>query len=222
MSNTTSARENIFARLHSSSISGASYAPVPEKWVPAAIEDKKERVAKFVQLMTAMRTEVYEVKGDEWVAKLQEIMTERGLKNLVYGQDTEISKKLESAWKGKKDIGPLVPWTADIEAFRDELFEASAGITTTMGGIAEAAAMILWPTPAEPRLLSLVPPVHFAVVKADKIWTSFAEAIEALDWNAKSPTNALLISGPSKTADIELILQFGVHGPTDLIVFVVD
>lgn len=221
MSN-TSARENIFARLHSASIAGASYVPAAEKWVPAPIEDKAARVARFVELMSAMRTEVHQVKGDEWIGKLQEIMAERGLKNLVYGQDTDISKKLESAWKGKKDIAPLVPWTADVEEFRDELFEASAGITTTMGGIAESAAMILWPSPQEPRLLSLVPPVHFAVVKADKIWTSFAEAIEALDWNAKAPTNALLISGPSKTADIELILQFGVHGPTDLIVFVVD
>ncbi len=221
MSNVNSSRDNIFTRLKANTAASA-HVPEVDAWVPAPITDKKERVAKFVELMSAMRTEVHQVKGDEWVAKLQEIMAERGLKNLVYGQGTDISKKLEAAWKGKKDIGPLVPWTQDAEAFRDELFEAGAGITTTMGGIAEAAAMILWPSPEEPRMLSLVPPVHFAVVKADKIWTSFAEAIEALDWSAKSPTNALLISGPSKTADIELILQFGVHGPTDLIVFVVD
>lgn len=222
MSN-TSARENIFARLHTARSAGQTYAPVPEKWEPAPIEDKKARVARFVELMKAMRSEVYQVKGDEWVGKLQEILAERGLKNLVYGPGTEIAKKLESAWKGKKDSGTeLVPWKDDVEVFRDDLFAADAGITTTMGGIAEAAAMILWPSPQEPRLLSLVPPVHFAVVKADRIWTSFSEAVRELDWNAKAPTNALLISGPSKTADIELILQFGVHGPTDLIVFLVE
>ncbi len=222
MSNTSS-RENILARLHASRAAADVYAPVPESWEPPLIEKKKDRVARFVELMTAVRSEVYQVKGDEWVGKLQELLTERGLKKLVYGPGSPLAKKLEAAWKAKKGSDTeLVPWTADVEEFRDELFQADAGITSTMGGIAEAAAMVVWPTPEEPRLLSLVPPVHFAVVEADKIWTSFSEAIRVLDWDAKSPTNALLISGPSKTSDIELILQFGVHGPTDLIVFVVD
>ena len=69
--------------------------------------------------------------------------------------------------------------------------------------------------------MSLVPPIHIAVVSDDKIYATFIEAMHKLNWVAEAPTNALLISGPSKTADIELILQFGVHGPTDLIVFVV-
>jgi L-lactate dehydrogenase complex protein LldG len=41
-------------------------------------------------------------------------------------------------------------------------------------------------------------------------------------WQDGMPTNALLISGPSKTADIELTLTFGVHGPKELIVFVLE
>ena len=41
-------------------------------------------------------------------------------------------------------------------------------------------------------------------------------------WPEKMPTNAVLISGPSKTADIELILAFGVHGPKELIVLILS
>lgn len=67
------------------------------------------------------------------------------------------------------------------------------------------------PDEQEPRLMSLVPPVHIAVLKAEKIHDTLAEAM---------PTNLLLISGPSKTADIELTLAFGVHGPKELIVFI--
>jgi len=66
-----------------------------------------------------------------------------------------------------------------------------------------------------------VPPVHFAVLTAEKLHQTFAEAIAAEKWNQGMPTNALLISGPSKSADIEQTLAYGVHGPTELIVLLV-
>lgn len=76
--------------------------------------------------------------------------------------------------------------------------------------------------PEEPRLLSLVPPVHIALVDAKNIYCNFADALTAGNWQAGMPTNALLISGPSKTADIELTLAFGVHGPREVIVLVLE
>ena len=42
------------------------------------------------------------------------------------------------------------------------------------------------------------------------------------NWSAQMPTNAILISGPSKTADIEMTLAFGVHGPRELIVLIIE
>ncbi|MEZ5582886.1 MAG: LUD domain-containing protein [Candidatus Competibacteraceae bacterium] len=68
--------------------------------------------------------------------------------------------------------------------------------------------MILWPSPQEPRLMSLLPAIHIAVLDADNIHNTFNEAMRAGQWNDHMPTNALLISGPSKTADIELTLTF--------------
>ena len=50
----------------------------------------------------------------------------------------------------------------------------------------------------------------------------FTEAMSSERWQEGMPTNVLLISGPSKTADIELVLTFGVHGPKELIVLIVD
>ena len=91
----------------------------------------------------------------------------------------------------------------------------------TLGAVAETGSLILWPTKEEPRLLSLTPPVHIAVVSAGQFYTTFYEAIETNQWAANMPTNALLISGPSKTSDIEQELCYGVHGPKELIVFIV-
>jgi len=67
-----------------------------------------------------------------------------------------------------------------------------------------------------------VPPVHIAVLKADTVFISLADAMREGRWAEGMPSNMLLVSGPSKTADIELILAFGVHGPKELVVLIVE
>ena len=80
--------------------------------------------------------------------------------------------------------------------------------------------MILRPGPDEPRQLSLVPPIHIALLDVDRLFDTFwqAQTEEPEFWIQDMPTNAILISGPSKTADIEQTLTYGVHGPKSLIV----
>ncbi len=99
--------------------------------------------------------------------------------------------------------------------------DIDVGITGTMGAIADTGSLIVWPTVDEPRLMSLVPPIHIAVLEASKMFDSFPEAINKLGWNKKPPGNTLLISGPSKTADIEGILCYGAHGPKQLVILVI-
>ena len=69
--------------------------------------------------------------------------------------------------------------------------------------------------------MSLLPPVHVALVRQGDIVDNLAGLIRAQDWASRMPTNAVLVSGPSKTADIEQTLAYGVHGPKELIVLVV-
>jgi L-lactate dehydrogenase complex protein LldG len=59
-------------------------------------------------------------------------------------------------------------------------------------------------------------------LEADTIFSSLADAMRSGQWAQDMPTNLLLISGPSKTADIELTLAFGVHGPKELIVYILE
>ena len=88
--------------------------------------------------------------------------------------------------------------------------------------IAETGSLILWPSTDEPRLMSLVPPVHIALLKASEIHDNLYDMMVAQDWAAGLPTNVLLVSGPSKTADIEQVLAYGAHGPRELIVLVLE
>ena len=181
-----------------------------------------EKVEKLKGFMEAVRTEVHVIEDADWVDPLKRILKRRDLKTLLHAPETAIGDRLKTGWLSENaDLPELVTYEGDIEDYKDELFHIDAAITSTMGGIAETGVIILWPDQKEPRLMSLVPPIHIAVLEAEKIYNTFSEAIETGNWPEKMPTNVLLISGPSKTADIELTLAFGVHGPKELIVLIV-
>ena len=132
-----------------------------------------------------------------------------------------IGVQIEAGWPaGAQGLPALVAYSEPVETFKAELFRIDAGITGTLGAVADTGAVVLWPTAGEPRLLSLVPPVHVAVLDADRIYDSLGAMMEAQKWADGMPTNALLISGPSKTADIEFTLVFGVHGPKEMVLLI--
>jgi L-lactate dehydrogenase complex protein LldG len=213
------ARERILSRLKAS---GTHQTEVPEASLPPQLSlDREARIERLTELMTAIRTEVHIVDADSWIEKLKVLAREKGWKRMLYGPGASIGSAIENAWAAdSQGLPDLMAYTEPVETFKDDLFHLDAGITTTRGAVADSGAVVLWPTVQEPRLMSLVPPVHVAVLDADTIYNSLAEMMAAENWSDGMPTNALLISGPSKTADIEFTLVFGVHGPKELIVLV--
>ncbi len=214
-----SARERIFANLRAALRQGGFDAPPAAS--PALLTlNRQERIDRLIKLMENMHTQVQLVKRDTWLEALKALVKERRFNNLLYGPGSPFGATLENHWAD--DLPPLLPYSESIESFKETLFGIDAAITSTKGGIAETGALILWPDIHEPRLMSLVPTVHIAVLDADRIYSTFLDAMTAERWQDGMPTNALLISGPSKTADIELTLTFGVHGPKELALFIVD
>lgn len=213
------ARERILARLYAS---GTEQTKVPEAPLPPDLSlDRDGRIERLATLMTAIRTEVHVVAADSWTEKLKDLAREKGWQRLLFGPGSSIGPAIEMAWPSDTDGLPaLVAYSSQVETFRDELFQIDAGITSVRGGVADTGAVVLWPTPHEPRLMSLVPPVHVAVLDADTIYNSLSGMMASENWADAMPTNALLISGPSKTADIEFTLVFGVHGPKELVVII--
>jgi L-lactate dehydrogenase complex protein LldG len=218
-----SARDRIFNRLQSALALPATRDTRPVETLPAHRKTREEKIERLKTHMEAVRTEVHMVKTATWVKKLETIVKEKQLRTLLIAPQTTYGLALQDAWShGLEGLPALMTYGENIEVFKSELFDVDAALTTAIGGIADPGAIILWPTEIEPRLMSLVPHVHIALLEADKIYASPAEAFTELNWPEKIPTNALLISGPSKTADIEFILTFGVHGPKELILLIID
>ena len=219
MSSHHNSRDRILARLHAS---GTETIAVPSMPLPPAVSlDRVAKIERLAAQMEAIRTEVHLVDTDSWLDKLKELSREKGWNRLLYGPEGPIGSAITTAWSADAGGLPkLVAYTEPVETFKKDLFQIDAGITSTRAGVAETGAVVLWPTAHEPRLMSLVPPVHVAVLDADTIYNSMTEMMAAENWAAGMPTNALLISGPSKTADIEFTLVFGVHGPKEMVLLI--
>lgn len=182
-----------------------------------------EKLDLFQTMIESVHGEVHRTNESEWVNVLAGLLQSRGAQTMLISRESHIGRTLKDAAMGREDLPDLMVYDETIEHWQSEMFsQVDVGITSTRGGIAETGSLILWPSADEPRLMSLVPPIHIAVLYASELYSTFHEAMQAQRWYEKMPTNALLVSGPSKTADIEQTLAYGVHGPKELIVLVIE
>ncbi|WP_066732601.1 lactate utilization protein [Cupriavidus sp. D384] len=110
-----------------------------------------------------------------------------------------------------------------IEAWKAELFDTvDAGFTVARSGLAATGTLVLAPDAGSPRTMSLVPPIHIALVYASTLHPDLHSAVRAERWTDGMPTNLVMVSGPSKTSDIQQTLAYGAHGPRQLWVVIVN
>ena len=95
---------------------------------------------------------------------------------------------------------------------RRHTVNAYIGVTSAAWAIAESATIVQLTRPGQPRSTSLVPSIHIAVLELANLVTTLAEAY-ALIRQESDLESLVLISGPSKTADIEGSMVYGAHGP---------
>lgn len=104
------------------------------------------------------------------------------------------------------------------------ILACDVGITSCDRAIAETGSLMMCAGAGHERVASLTPPMHIAVIERKQI---VPDLIDAFAWLSDSgldqlPSNVTLITGPSKTGDIELQLTTGVHGPGKWRVIVID
>lgn len=102
------------------------------------------------------------------------------------------------------------------------LFSAELGITSVHYAVAETGTLALCAGPGTPRLASLLPPLYLAVVEKSQIVPDLFDLFAALEPQKSAlPSTINLVTGPSKTGDIEMKLTTGVHGPGEVHLLVI-
>lgn len=220
-----SARDKILAKLRASL---AGTTPLADSYDQALVTEPwsyapEQRIARLRELLEAVHGETHLTTAAGWPALVAEALAERAIDDLLMSPETAHGQQFAGYLALHAGTIRLKAYDKPVEAWKEELFFATpASLTGTLGGIAATGSLILWPTPAEPRLMSLVPPLHIALLKASEIHDNLYQVLQAQRWAEGLPTNALLVSGPSKTADIQQTLAYGAHGPKELIVLILE
>ena len=214
-----SAREDILKKLKAAQ----KKAVPPRPGLPALNElslKGEELVAKFTHEITAQTGVVHRVqdKGGA-LSKLTAILHAEGIKTVMASNDDVVTTLDLPAWGRENGIKVLKSQDFnDRKRFISAVFdEAEAGITGVDFAVAESGTLGLIHTKDQPRLVSLAPIHHVAIVQLDRLVPVYENATELLYSKLENtPTHFTFITGPSMTADIQSIPFKGMHGPRKL------
>lgn len=99
---------------------------------------------------------------------------------------------------------------------------AGLGITSASAGIAATGSIVLDSSHTGGRAVSSLPPVHLCILPAERLVATPSDVLRPLAGNpAALPASLVLVTGPSRSGDIEQILTIGAHGPVEVIVILV-
>ena len=157
------------------------------------------------------------VSLEELPDKLAEFLRERECRRVMIS-DTPLLRKIEVGDQ-LDERGFEARYWSGITA--DGAYDYDAGLTEVDYAVAETGTLVIRHRPEHGRLLSLVPFVHVAVVQPKNFVPDLIDLFEILTKEGTG-SGVTMISGPSKTADIEMNVVTGVHGPNVVRVFVLQ
>jgi L-lactate dehydrogenase complex protein LldG len=205
------ARDEILDRIRRASHPVAH----PEPWISRrAFADP---VGRFVEALVAVSGEAMIVENlDAALDRLDELFRQAQVRRVVANGDLPIdAARLRGRW-------PAIEWHIVGESegdLREFCARADLGLSGARAALAETGSVLVESGPKQSRLATLLPPIHVALVPSSCVVPDiFAWAADRGPCLAASMT---FVSGPSKTADIEMVLSIGVHGPKRFVALVV-
>lgn len=190
--------------------------------VQKLIEEQQGNLeTQFIGELNKVNTNVIEAGSEDEVKSfLQDIIKEKELKSFAIWESQflkEINLKQDFKDTGLKLI------TAKN---KNRMANADIGITEVDYAIADTGTLVLLTDKNQPRSVSLLPPIHVAIVRPANLVRNIKDLFIILKsrlQNSEDITSCMtFITGPSRTADIELSLTLGVHGPKELYVLILS
>ena len=185
-------------------------------------ENRSQILDRFTDMAGKGGWNVHRVSGAEAaIGQVDSIIGELDATRIVRsGQPVFDAVPVDTAleWRGI-EVLPIVRGDfASREQLREEMRRADVGLTGTDYALAETGSLVILPRQGLSRLVSLVPPVHVALVRPEEVLESLHDLfllrrLEYKQRGGEMGSYLNFITGPSRTADIEMTIVQGVHGP---------
>jgi L-lactate utilization protein LutC len=225
--------ETFLQRVRTAAHNGRAYRVTPGEVTDQAagvgyVGGGADLVATFAAELTAVGGHAYIVTSlAEAADTLHRLLAARAIRSAICSEHDVLARLgLDEllAERGIAALQPSVLASQSRDQRRRQILEADVGITSADYAIAETGSLVLLARPGQERLISLAPAVHVAMIEAKQVlpdlFDLFAElAARGLD---QLTSNVTIITGPSKTGDIELQLTTGVHGPGEVHVIILQ
>ena len=206
--------------------------------VAAIVEDCRQRSAELMAALEESSARagcvVRRVESPSEAGRYAaDVAVGHGARRVVRTAHTVLDEiELAAAMKGRgiELVGPgggnhTEPGRAGRQALRERTLEAAVGVTGVDYAVAETGSAVIVARPGVARLASLLPPVHVAVVTSGQVLPGLDElfVLRRRDMLRRPGRDYMnVISGPSRSADIEYTLVTGVHGPGEVHVVLVQ
>jgi L-lactate dehydrogenase complex protein LldG len=192
----------------------APYLPVTH------LREDEDLRARFIAEVERVKGVVHAAESDDDAQRiLRELLTSKGAKRATMWDQANVRLDGVEAMLGELGI-------ARVQGEDDVVATADVGITGSDWAIAATGTLVLSSGAGKPRMASLLPPVHIAIVTTDQLVPRFEDYIAAQRADRlgvfRRSSNVTLITGCSRTSDIEMHPVFGVHGPLELHIILID
>lgn len=204
------ARDYILHRVRTALGRSAGQAPVETPPVRIVIPelDLETRIRKFLACIEELSGKTYRAADPE---------DARNYVTRVVGGKTAVASNAPIlAACGITGIAGVRTGFRNEPELREVCSTAEFGITGADYALADTGSLVMLSSAGEARMISLLPPVHIAIVDKSQLLTGLDELFNTLPDPAEQTSSMVLITGPSRTADIEQILVRGVHGPGEI------
>ncbi len=217
-----SAREDILKRLRDAT---AASKPFMHDTTPAMIpatklEDHEDLTQRFTAEVERVKGVVHAAANDADAMRiLRDLLAARGVQRVTMWDQNHID--LPGIEPALREMG-----ISRIQGSDKDVATADAGITGADWAIAATGTLVVSSGEGKPRMASLLPPLHIAILTTDKLIPRLEDYIAAQRADRlgifRRSSSITLITGCSRTSDIEMHAVFGVHGPLELHVILID
>jgi L-lactate dehydrogenase complex protein LldG len=230
MSATPDSRSKILASIRQSLNGARHLPPAPQVTLPPPGAGGSELAERFAAELANLSARLVSLPAAEVAGWILQLLKERGFDDLLAWQasDLPVPGLLDSLRAGGIRIldGALPHQEPDRSAALAQVESVRVGLTGADAAFSDTGSLVLTSGPGRPRLASLSVRTHVALLDPARLYPSWAAWLAAEGKGATErltgASNLTLISGPSRTADIEMTLSVGVHGPGELIVILLS